>query len=351
MSQQQAIAKDNRRKNAGGVKPDAFRCVNTFIKLFNQFERRQFKHCDQQRWIVTILYLWLTHQLDNECFDTKNEEFDPAILPDCIRITSSADCSAHCFRTRLYDNISWIEYALPYPTLGGITYRWQPIPPSLNTLFHQFVSKQNYNIKWLKKSEKKQICTLLSQKWKLPSKLMGVPSLRKDVFFKYMTHCALLDNDLSTSAKSVLIDKARLHHQSAGAYEKEDSDRIAYKVFYAQERYINRLFEQVRLNNLETMFSIYIPSSKYKKIANRQHTSAVSLISRKLDQSIPQHFKKEGRITQIRLEGYKGGYITTVEPPINVGTQRGIPEYEVSHFFRMLGQELRKEKPVNRATL
>ena len=148
-----------------------------------------------------------------------------------------------------------------------------------------------------------------------------------------------------------MLGKERLHHRSATAYEKEDSDRITYKVFYAQERYINRLFQQVRLNNFEALFPIYIPSSKYKRDVQRSHTSTVSLINKKLDQSIPQHFKNEGRISQVRLERYKDGDVTIIENPIEIGSHRGIPEAEVSHFFRSLEQELRTEKPIKSANL
>ncbi|WP_137222028.1 hypothetical protein [Shewanella sp. MEBiC00475] len=289
--------------------------------------------------------------MDNKVFNPKNKAFDQDIIPDFIRISSSADCCVNCFRTRKHDNISWVEYAFPYPTLNGITYRWQPIPPTLNTLFQQFISKQNYGVKWLSKTEKGLLIELLDQTWTLPSDLEGAPSLRKDSFFRYMTNCVRVDNELSTSAKSVLLPKNKLHHRSAAAYQQEDSERITYKIFWAQERYIIRLFEQIRHDKLQTMFPIHIPTSAYKQEKNRQNTSRANLINETLGKSIPREFKEGGRISQSRLILHEGGNDTKIDQKIYIGSNRNIAEHEVSSFFKALAAEVLKEKPTNAATL
>ncbi len=344
MSKQHSIAKQNRQRNAGGVMPDPIKITATLIKVFHQLNRRAFKDVNKEKFIIVILYLWLTQRLERKAFNDNDTIQLPYEIPDCCRVSGSKVCTEHAFRTVNHGNISWAEYAQPYPTKQGIVFLWQPLPESLNHLFQPFIAKQNYQVLWLNSDEKKKLYVLLSNKLKAPKLIMGVPSARKDSFMRYFSDCVRVDNQLSTITKSVMLSAHKIHHHSSIAYQQEDSDRIRYRIFEAQERYITRLFSQVRLSQWEALLSFSLSFGKSR-------TSALSLINKKSKLSTPSDFKRQGRITQQRLSNETHVHEKGIDSAIIVGSSRSIEEHVVSHFFKQLNEEIIAARPEKRARL
>ncbi|MEZ9597059.1 hypothetical protein AB4298_20805 [Shewanella sp. 10N.261.52.F9] len=346
MSKQHTIAKQNRQRNAGGVKPDAFKMTVTLVKLFNQFRRSAFKDLDQPKFLVVILYLWLTNQLD-EKRDTKNNlQYK---IPDCCRVSASDDCQAHSFRTVKYGSITYAEYALPYCCNGEIIFLWQPLPENLNHLFQPFIAAQPYKTPWLTQIEKQRLIELLSQKWLISSELKGRASARKDIFFRYFANCTRVDNKLSSVAKSVLLPEHRRHHKSAIAYQQEDSDRLRYKILIAQGEYLERLLSQARLFNWGHLLSINSPNSNSKVAGDKQ--ASPHLISKRSARSMPKEWKAQGRISQLRRKRNQRNWTTQADQKVYIGSERGIAEHEVSHFFKILHEKILSSKPTGHVKL
>jgi hypothetical protein len=344
VSKQQSIAKQNRQRNAGGVMPDPVKMTATLIKLFHQLNRSAFITVDKEKFIVVILYLWLTQRLERREYNENDTGQVPYEIPDCYRISGTKDCIEHAFRTVKHGSISWAEYAQPYPTKHGIVFLWQPIPESLNHLFQPFIAKQNYQVPWLDRHEKKRLTLLLSTKLCVPMMIMGVPSARKDTFMRYFTDCVRVDNQLSTMTKNVMLSTHKLHHHSSIAYQQEDSDRLRYKIFDAQERYITRLFSQVRISEWEALLSFSCSLSN-------SCSSTISLINKKSTLSTPSDFKVQGRIKQLRLINDTHVKETIADPAIVIGSSRSIEEHKVVNFFKQLNEEIIAARPKQRARL
>ncbi|MEZ9539127.1 hypothetical protein AB4160_13140 [Shewanella sp. 10N.286.51.B8] len=343
MGKSSSIAKKNRQRNAGGVMPDPIKIATALIKLFSTLNNRNYKKVNKEKFLVVIIYLWLTQRLTKDKTNDKNAKPADFFIPDCIRVTGSEECQEHAFRTVKDGSHSWAEYAQPYPTKQGEVFLWQPIPKGLNALFRPFISKQRYNTPWLSRSEINLIIEILTKKWRKSTSVIGFPSARKDKLFNYFTNCIQVDNELSSMSKYVLLREHKLHHRNAKAYQSEDSDRIRYRIYQAHERYLEHIFTQVRLFNWEAMLSI--------KSSNKEQKSELYLINKHRGQSLPDELIEEGRIAQLRKIQYQGGTEERADIPIQIGSSKVLQEHEVTHFFASLHDEIIRSKPVGKVEL
>lgn len=353
MTKKTSLAKQNRSLNSGGVMPDQIKIITTLVKLCHQLKNRSTKYDNQEKLFIVFLYLWLTHQLDDIGVKPDGEaQVDSDFIPDCIKVTAEAVCKAHTFRNVKYGNRSWTEYALLYHTKNDDQlYRWQPIPPSLHHIFNPFLSKMSYGTPWLTSKEKNNLFGLIKTTWSKPDRVKGFPSAVKQSFFKYFTHCVLIDNYLRNITKNVLLPMDKLHHKSSSAYQELDSGQIRAQIFQAQERFLSRLVKQANTLGLGELLIFFRSIKNNNAPRSQRHKSKVHLLDVIDTNNIPDALKSQS----IRHEYHHTSYVDVREIGINeeitVGSKRMIEEHVVADGFKRLEEEILTAKPTQRVTL
>ena len=315
------IQEKNIRKNAGGVMPNAHQTAVSLAVAFKKLTKSSMIYQDSHRLLLLFIYLWLTNQLDEiTCFED---------IPDLHRVSGASECEAHCLRNFKEGNASWTEYAQPYHTKQGTLYLWQPLPTLLQPLFQFMVSSLSYQVPLLKKREKKRFYEELQKRWKTPHLLHRYHRNKRDVFFRYFSYCTLVDPQLSSLAKMVLLGQDKLSHRNATAYQAEQTDRLRKKIFLAQNRYLERVVNSIKLLGLTECFT-------YTLMGQIKNFSA-SLIQ------IPNYLNKNGFITAYQLNIKNGSKQYEAIPSQLIGSKRSLAEQDVASFFQTLHDRVEQE--------
>lgn len=245
----EAIKQKNRRRNSGGIPPNAqqhaLKLIAALKRLRQHYkpkkEPKSAKVSDYDRALLYFLYLWLTGQL-KACQDARD-------IPDLDVVSGSQPCQAHRLRKIRKTTPSWVEYAHPYPTKAGVVWQWQPIPNGLNDWFYHALSQRSNGSKtWrMDHKEKQRFSRFINTKWRTPSSLEGYRLIRRDVFYDYFKHMMQTDAHLPTPSKHVGLKGESLHHKSALAYQVRNSKKIRSDLFHAQTRYLARLRQSLPL--------------------------------------------------------------------------------------------------------
>lgn len=237
----EGIKQSIRQRNSGGVLPNAQHHVTKLVigllRLHQLYPTP--KHSKiispYDRALLYFLYLWLTGAL-SEC--TASED-----IPNITVVSGSQPCQAHRFRKIRESSPSWVEYALPYHTINGTSWQWQPLPNGLNQWFlHAFSQSGQNEHTWIMSSDEKvQFLAFINKKWRTPKALRGHYQVKRNTLFKYFSLMIHRDAQLPTPSKVVCLGEDKLHHKSAIAYQQRSSNQIRHDIFLAQTRYIERL--------------------------------------------------------------------------------------------------------------
>lgn len=334
MGKQSAMQAYQRGKNAGGVAPDPYATLITLAILFKRCRRRSLKsdfnmetYSDVE--LLVVLYLWLTQQLA-----TLTSADD---IPDLNKISGSQPCQPHCLRNIKDGGVSWTEFALAYQHKGKTIHLWQPMPALFNALFQPFVSSKAYNSPWLSKKQKQTLFAKLQKKWKTPKRFKNLPRQRKDTFFHYFTTMTQVDPILSTLAKSVLLTAHQLHHQSAKAYQRENTDQLRFKIFKAHNLYLTRLTTAAREHDLSHELECKI------------NGTTISLIQSSSQR--PPYLTKIGMIPEFHIDTRNGNKQIVQTEPLLIGSARSLDTDDVSLFFKQLNAHVLHDKPEQKASL
>ncbi|WP_318439196.1 hypothetical protein [Photobacterium leiognathi] len=326
MGLQAAIAKKNRSNNSGGIAPDPLHTVNTLSIVLRQFNTMFTCSKDKETCLITFIFLWLTQALEN--IKSAGD------IPSLTRVTGSEPCGAHRLRIIHVDGKSWVEYAQRYSTPQGVFWQWQPIPIILNNFFYRYVQTLSTTaVKMLLSAQQKQqLWTLIDKSWKTPKHYAQYGRLRKDVFFRYFTIMAQRCPYLSTTAKSILLPEHILHHASAKAYQKENSNQIRYKIFRAHNQYLERL------DAASKQYGINL------SINNAHHKMALLFDSKIIP---PFYLNKKGQIDAFdrRKNTNNQGYQYIQLPSIEIGSRRALPLDQVRLFFDVIDEYVKSHLP------
>lgn len=321
----QQIARENRQKNSGGRYPDPLANATTLAILLRRLSRIPEK--DRPAITIVALHLWLTQRwLDIRSVDD---------IPDFYRISGSTACRANTFRNYKDGAISWSEYSLAYDDGNEVHYLWQPIPVYLNAYFQPFISSQSYETPFLRTKDKILLLRIMCNKWSTPSPLASFPRVRRDTFHQYFIDCALADNTLTALPRAKLIPRNQQHHKHSESYQNNDSDRIRYKLFDAQNRYLDRLIRAARNADLSHHFELF------------QANYSINLIT--VTPHVAEYLTSPGRISQTVLDTSNGTLQSIRSPSIKLGSKRYLEETAVVHFFQKLFTFLQSQKPLQPA--
>lgn len=315
------IARRNRQHNSGGRYPDALKHATTMAIMLRKLAKESSK--DRPAMTIVALHLWLTQQWPN----IRSSED----IPDFERISGSTICRKNTFRTYYDGSYTWTEYAHGYQDGESTHYLWHPLPPHFNAFFQPFISGQSYETPFLRPKVKNRLFLLMNQNWKTPPSLSHLPRVRKDSFHRYLINCALVDNTLSAIPRAQIVTNNRNHHKHAERYQRIDSDRVRYKLFDAQHRYITRLIQAARSANLSTHFDVFHENHATNLIADRTR--------------LARYLTSSGRIAQYVLDTSNNVKQTIRSPAIKIGSKRYLDENEVVHFFDLLFNYVEKLAP------
>lgn len=318
-----AIAKNNRKKNSGGIAPDPLHVVNTLQIAIIHFNRLFHDSEDKEPLLVSFIYLWMTQQLDGL---TAAED-----IPSLSRVTGTDGCDKHRLRIINTNGISWVEYAQCYSTSTGVDWQWQPIPSALNPFFYHYVKTLITTAQkpLLSVALKQQLWRFINGSWKTPTSCAQYGRLRKDVFFRYFTIMTQRSPYLSTTAKSILLGNKTLHHHSATAYQRENSDQIRSKIFKAHNAYLERIAQA---------------GSRYRinlTLDNARHPLSL-LLDTKV--TLPEYLTTTGKIVAFerRKNPNDHGYQYVELPTIWVGSKRALAIDDVRTFFLALDHNVKQ---------
>lgn len=326
-----AIAKNNRKKNSGGIAPDPLHVVNTLRIAMIHFNRSFHGSEDKEALLITFIYLWMTQQLDSL---TTAED-----IPSLSRVTGKEACAEHRLRIINLSGISWVEYALCYSTSTGVDWQWQPIPSALNHFFYRYVKTLATTAQkpLLNVALKQQLWQFINKSWKTPKLCAQYGRLRKDVFFRYFAIMAQRCPYLSTSAKSVLLGDKTLHHHSATAYQRESSDQIRYKIFKAHNEYLERIVQA---------------GSRYRinLALDNGHRDLSLLLDTKV--TLPAYLTTVGKIVAFerRKNPHDNGYQYVELPSLWIGSDRALALDDVRAFFLALDNNVKQHTVAKVAT-
>lgn len=314
------IKKINRKRNAGGVYPPAMAVCRALMHGLHQCRRVSTVSRDQatsrhERLLLHFVWLWLTGEL--------GLVRHPEQMPTLTVVTGSESCRPHALRRVRLNNISWVEYALPYPTEQGVEWLWQPVPNGLN---HYFVMALSHSTEhWrLSESDKVAFCQLLTGRWRVPARLRGGYRLRRQALFGYFRTMAALDDKLSSLAKWVLLGEAGRHHRAACTYQRQSSDAIRAQIFQAHTRYLERL--RLTLTNHPLAIRLQVP------VPGQDEWQPLL----QLTTPLPQHLTTPGRTQAYHLDQSAGSKTYIALPMINIGSPRSLAIEQVRTFFSHL---------------
>ncbi|WP_320153701.1 hypothetical protein [uncultured Tolumonas sp.] len=317
------IKKSNRRRNAGGVFPDAGKIM---LALGNIFQK-----IDSNRQLVCWLYLWLTNKLDGLR--------ELAQIPDLCRIPSSQSCQPYTLRIFKDGAQSWVEYAINYTHHHSVIWLWQPIPTTLNGLFLHVLQEQGYDSPLLSRHEKNALFRLITHQTKKTACLAPHSISPKNSLYRYISSCIQVDAELSTLAKSVLLTPEQLHHQSARYYQTETSDRLRYRIFTALNHYCERLSTQAKRQGWLTLFDRAVDAS--------------TIINPMRDEPILATYlnKNYGEIPQYRMHWEQNSRTFLQDPPTQMGSTRNLADAVIIRAFSQMQLALNVLHPAKRTTL
>ncbi|MGR5154507.1 hypothetical protein [Photobacterium swingsii] len=335
MGKHSAIQAYQRAKNAGGVPPDADATVTTLAILFHRCRRKVSKHSHTLNEhsdveLFVVLYLWLTQQLAT--LTTVDD------IPDLMKISGSQPCQPHCLRNMRDGGVSWCEFALAYQHNAETVYVWQPMPALFNGLFQPFLASISYDTPWLTRVQKQALLKKIQKKWKTPRPFSTWPRVRKDKLFHYFTTMIQVDPILSTSAKSVLLTTRQLHHQSAKAYQRENSDQLRFKIFHAHNAYLARLAHVARAHHWRHCFDCTISGKGASLIQEPARLP-------------PYLFAEQGRISQFFIDTHNGNRQKLIDDPLWIGSARSLDTNDVSLFFKRIHAYIEHHAPGKRCTI
>ena len=331
----EAIKSKERYKNSGAPFPNArhyaLKLLTAVIRLKKLYKLSpSTKVTAYDRALFNFLYLWLSDALTS-CRTIKD-------IPDITIVSGNNPCQQHSLRSVRRNNPSWVEYAIAYPTKGGINWQWQPIPNGLNHWFSDAITKtkQANNCWVMSQAEKEVFLCFINDKWRTPSVLKGKYLVRKDVLFNYFKKMVQCDPSLTTPAKAVLLGVDNLHHSSAFYYQRRSSDQIRSDIFIAQTYYLDRLSQAIHEPELLKLFSAAKPIL-------HNDSQIIRYTTKKQDYL----YSTPGKIPSLYhdISTVKRDYINT--PPIFIGSIRYVNVDSVRRFFHELhlqGQKLEQSK-------
>ena len=324
-----AIKNRTRAQSAGSPPPEAsahaLKLLSGLMRLKRYYpihKQKRDKVTPYDRALFHFLYLWLTGGLE-DC-----QSLDD--FPDIEVVTCSQPCGPHRLRsTQVNCKISWVEYALPYPTKTDTVWLWQPLPQGLNEWFSLALTQTQRaaNIWALSHQEKRTFLHFLHRKWRTPTLLKGEHLVRRDRLFGYFDNMVKCDPILPVTAKAIILGETGLHHPSALRYQISTSDEIRHWLFRRYNAYIDRLLKAIPTAMLDESLDVLTPCSDSK--IGLLHTS----------DTLPPHLQTPGKIEAFHLE--MGAATRTLHPLpfIQIGSIRPIANHQVKRLFQALEQE------------
>lgn len=323
MTASNEIAKKNRKHNSGGIAPISLHVSNTLCIGIERFHTFFDSAKDKCIVLMTFIYLWLTQQLDGLTSATD--------IPSLYRVTGSDPCAEHRLRIVKYNNISWVEYAQQYTTSNKVIWQWQPIPTPLCQFFLQCMRNITANTQKsiINQSIKDRLWQFINSKWRTPKHREQYGRIKKDVFFRYFTIMTKNSPYLSTLAKEVLLQHKTLHHHSASAYQRENSNQIRHQIFHEQSNFLKRIIQAANQYRLDLTI-------------NNSHFKLSNLFNG--DVCLPKYLTTAGEI--IVFDRQKSpdnqGYQYVALPTISVGSNRVLPLDDVRAFFIALNDNVKQ---------
>ncbi|MGR5474710.1 site-specific integrase [Vibrio astriarenae] len=324
-----AIAKKVRAQSAGAPPPEARPHVLKLISGLMRLKRYYPTHKENRDKVTTydralfhFLYLWLTGGLE-DCQSI-------ADFPDIEVVTCSQPCGPHRLRsTQVNCKISWVEYALPYPTKTGTEWLWQPLPQGLNEWFSLALTQTQRaaNIWVLSHQEKHTFLRFLHTKWRTPALLNGEHLVRRDRLFGYFDNMVKCDSTLPVTAKAVILGEMRLHHPCALRYQISTSDEIRHGLFHHYNDYLDRLLKAIPTDIYLERLDVLTPCSNRK----------IGLLHSSHD--LPPHLQTPGSIEAFHLEMGSATRTHHPLPFIHIGSIRPIANHQVKRLFQALERE------------
>ena len=347
MGKLQANAKSHRLKNSGGVMPDRLGTNTALMKMFYQAEK-QSHETNSGKLLVVLLYLWLTQQLDDVLLHANEKPLTVDDIPDCHKVKNSDTCEAHRFKNHKFeDGKSWTYYARATITQkGDKKFEWQPIPNSLIHIFKPFISNHSYNVPWLTAAEKQQLLNLLMAKWRKPAEIEHFPAIRKQLFFKYITHCIQKDNQLSSLTKSLLLPTDIRHHRHAAVYQQKNSEQVRAELFHAQDRYLSRLFTHANSLGVSKLLTLTFSSSS---TVGKATLPNISLLNDNAKRNIPADITSSKVGVSFHSKWVGEDLEKYADESVCYGSSRLIPESKIVAIFSHLHDEITSSKPENKA--
>lgn len=314
-----ALKKQQRQHDTGGVYPQPIAVCRTLCNGLHQCRMKNAQHermtrCEE-RMLFHFIWIWLTGDLAAIAH--------PCDIPRLTVLTGSEPCQAHALRRVRLNGISWVEYALPYPTGQGETWLWQPVPDGLNHFFATALSHSTEH--WgLSGSDKALFCQRLTQKWRVPAPLRGLDRLRRQRFFDYFRTMAAQDDSLSHLAKRLLIGAEGVHHRNAATYQRQSSNSLRAQIFVAQSRHVERLRLAVANSPLAALLQVPTPGrAEWQPLL--QPTTP-----------LPAHLTVAGKIVAYHLDQSAGSRGYTELAALYIGSQRPLAVEQARRFFRHL---------------
>lgn len=324
MGRNTAIEKSARANNSGGVYPEPMSMGLALLRALYRLhtlptsKTRENSLTLYDKVCFHFLYFWLTGQL-NEVKATKD-------VPAIAILSGTEACHANALRRVRMNGISWVEYALLYETHDGRIWQWQPMPDGLNMYFSQALTQtvEHWNFN---QDEKRQFIAWLTKKWRTPTSLKGRYLVRSDVLFRYFQTMAGLDNALTVQSKRILLGDEGLHHRSASAYQRQDSEQSRHDIFLAQNRYLDRLYRELIQPDLLPMLNVMKPMSRLTIPALHKNAKR------------PEYLTKSGRIASHNLELSDGARRYVFDKNPTIGSRRALAIDQVRRFFRHLSEQ------------
>ncbi|MFC5078862.1 hypothetical protein VTH8203_03394 [Vibrio thalassae] len=318
----------HRLKSSGSVPPNArshvFKLVAALIRLKQRFKPTQSDRIDAyDRALLMFLYLWITGNIE-ACQHERD-------LPDLCFVSGTQPCGPHRLRRVRRNNPSWVEYAQPYLTRSGLQWHWQPMPTALNPWFYQALSHMQTGDHSLHlcANEKTQFIAFLHTKWRTPVALLGCPLVRRDTFYRYFQTMVRCDPTLPITSKYISLQGKHISHHSAFAYQTRNSNQIRYDLFWAQNRYLDRLARALPACFLP-LLSPALPVTRNTQPLLAHRTQ------------LQPYLEQPALIESFHLQLTKATKNYTPIPPVVIGSSRQLDVKAVRRFFHLLEQQAQK---------
>lgn len=315
------VAKNNRQKSSGSGMPQPLTNFHTFariIKAINEYGK------EQEQLISLIVIYWL-----------KSVRIPSNILSDFTnlrRIRCDDNIEKNALRIVQNHGDSWAEFSHSFKIKHKPYLIWLPVPSVFNNLLLKILRIKNNGDFLFSQKHWQTAIKLLN---KLPKRLTKLENIEYDNranFFNYISQCTAADSVLSPLVKLCWFDEKVQKHNHIVYYIRHNTDEIRHDIFYAYQKYINRMLTGVsNENTFKNLFSLSFTHKKRSQIE---------------DVSIPLYCKQsKGRIPELRRKTKSDDKSISqnyYKPPVNIGNSFGIKLSEVKETLDILYSKSKK---------